>query len=85
MREIFAASEPRDPGRVFYTIRKEDLKKAVIMTEIGLVNLAECLGRVLPCDVGKRIYRVPNNAGDWWFWQVENDAQFKRRTGEAKP
>jgi len=80
MREVFKPrSDPRDPGRVFYTIRLEDIGKTVIQTEIGPIHVTDSIGRVYKFDVGKRLYRVPNNDGDWWYWQIENDAQFARR------
>lgn len=81
MREIFAPSDtpPPDPGRVFYTIRPEDVHKSVLPTTIGNINVIEFMGRVLKIDVGKRIYRVPNNEGNYWFWQMENQQQFERR------
>lgn len=83
VREIFTASEPRDPGRVFYTIRRGDVGKSVLNTEIGPIHVTEFIGRVLRCDVGKRLYRVPNNAGDMWFWQVESQVAYENRTGKA--
>lgn len=80
MREIFTASEPRDPGRVFYTIRREDVGKSVLNTEIGPIHVTKFIGRVLYSDVGKRLYRTPNNAGDMWFWQIESHVNFETRT-----
>jgi hypothetical protein len=37
------------------------------------------IGPVQERDVGKRVYRVRNNADNGWVLQVENDEQRKRR------
>lgn len=86
MREIFPPKpqESTDPGRVFYTIRPEDKGKRVIETEIGKIPVWEFIGYVMRCDVGKRLYRVPNNAGDYWFWQMENHVQYENRIGAVR-
>ena len=84
MREVFAPREPTDPGRVFYTITAADVHKTVIQTEIGPVNVVSFMGPVQKGDVGKRLYRVPNEAGDYWFWQVENNEQRDKRLGKAR-
>lgn len=82
MREIFKQAKPADPGRVFYTITREDVGRLVIPTEIGAINLTDVIGRVQAIDVGKRLYRVPNNARDHWLWQCENSEQLDRRLGK---
>lgn len=81
VREIFPPEpkEPSDPGRVFYTIRPEDVRKTTIQTEIGPIHVGPFMGGIQRNDVGKRLYRVPNNAGDMWFWQVENQEQYIQR------
>jgi hypothetical protein len=79
MREVFLARERRDPGRVFYTILAEDVGKTVIQTEIGPILVNEFIGRIRSKDIGKRLYRVPNNAGDYWYWQLEGKKQFEER------
>lgn len=81
MREVFAPDQarPANPGRVFYTIRAEDAGKRVIATDIGPVFLADVIGRVLPCDVGKRLYRVPVNDRSHWIWQCESAGQRDKR------
>lgn len=85
MREIYTVvpGEAPDPGRVFYTIRREDVGKSVLNTEIGPIHVTEFIGRVLYSDVGKRIYRTPNNAGDMWFWQIESHVNFEIRTRKS--
>jgi hypothetical protein len=80
MREIQPARLPADPGRVFYTIRPEDVGKGIIDTEIGPIAVSDVLGRVQPGDVGKRLYRVPTDGGLpdqplLWYWQAENNQQ----------
>lgn len=81
MREIFPSNpaQPPDPGRVYYTIRQEDVGKTLIATEIATINVSEFMTRVRGHDVGKRIIRTPNNAGDYWFWQLESQEQFETR------
>jgi hypothetical protein len=85
MREIFKPSpgEPADPGRVFYTITTDDIGKRFIKTTIGTIELGSVIGYVQPGDVGKRLYRVPNDADDSYIWQCENDAQRDRRLASA--
>lgn len=79
MREIFKG-EPvtADPGKVFYTITKEDIGNSVIRTPECAIYLTEFMGRVRRIDVGKRLYRVGDNKGGW-LWQVENDRQRDQR------
>lgn len=85
MREVFEPKDrPRDPGRVFYTIRHTDIGKQKIVTTVGPVNVGDLMGGIMRHDVGKRIYRVPNEAGDWWYWQVENEQQFAERIEKGK-
>ena len=85
MREIFTPREKkRDPGRVFYTLRREDIGKTVIDTEIGPIHVKEFIGQVLRIDVGKRLYRVPNDEKNYWFWQMENQEQYERRLNEQR-
>ena len=36
------------------------------------------IGRILPCDDGKRVYEV-----EWNFYQVENEEQRKMRSDKA--
>jgi hypothetical protein len=83
VREIFAPRETPDPGRVFYTIRKEDIHKSVIQTEIGPIHVSEFMGIIQTRDVRKRIYRVPN-AGNYWFWHLENQQQYENRIGAVR-
>jgi hypothetical protein len=78
-REVFKADRPTDPGRVFYTITESDIGKAVIMTEIGAINVASCIGRVLPIDVGKRLFRITGRLSGEWIWQAENNKQRDER------
>ena len=91
MREIFAPKDPADtdPGRVFYTIRPEDVGKGTIPTEIGPILLVNVIGRVMSCDIGKRLYRMPAGADPdgrviEWIWQAENEEQRDRRLARAE-
>lgn len=81
MREIFPPVDQRDtdPGRVFYTIRREDTGKGTIATEIGPIHVSAFMGLIRSYDVGKRLVRTPNNASDLWFWQLESNSQLRDR------
>lgn len=81
MREIFGPRPEHDPGAVFYTITEGDVGKRVLHTEIGPIALVDVMGYVLPNDVGKRLYRRLTDAGDHYFWQVENNQQRDTRLG----
>jgi hypothetical protein len=77
-REVFAPDEnqPADPGRVFYTIRLADAGKSVGRTTAGPVSVSGVIGRVLRCDAGKRLYRVPcDDPAAGWTWQCESAGQ----------
>jgi hypothetical protein len=80
MREIQPAAIPPDLGRVFYTIRPEDVGKGIIDTEIGPISVHDVLGRVQHLDVGRRLYRVPADGGAegqpvTWYWRAETNKQ----------
>lgn len=80
MREVFKPDDSQpDPGRVFYTITAEDTGNRYIKTTAGIIDLQSVIGYVQKGDVGKRLYRVPGDSGDWWLWQAENDAQRDKR------
>ena len=82
-REVFTATAPpADPGRVFYTIRQADVGARFITTTVGVIELRSFMGKVLPCDVGKRIYRLPTEDETDWFWAIESDQQRTERVGE---
>lgn len=81
-REVFkpAEEESTDPGRIFYTITREDIGKSSIKTMAGVIGLSDVIGYVQRIDVGKRLYRVPTNGGIEgqpvsWIWQAESDTQ----------
>ena len=80
-REVFKPSpeDNSDPGKIFYTITPDDVGKGVITTTAGHIRVTDVLDRVLPGDVGKRLYRVQNNAEDSWLWQAENNRQRDER------
>lgn len=88
MREVFNRKNQADPGRVFYTITRDDVwgNSAVVQTEIGPIYIRQVLGRLTPNDVGRRMYRVPGNDERYWYWQAENDKQRAARLeGKLQP
>ena len=75
--------EFRTEGR-FYTITKQDVEKPLIQAFGEKWLVSNFMGRILPQDVGKRVYRVPcNDPRSPPILQVENDEQFKRRLGSG--
>ena len=46
-------------------------------------RLLAALGRILPCDIGKRVYEVSDGCGRT-FYQVENDEQRDERIQREK-
>lgn len=61
--------------REHYTISQEDVGKPWIMAFGKTWQVLDFMGRILPGDVGKRIYRVPcNDPTANSILQVENDA-----------
>lgn len=62
--------------RPFYELKKTDVGKALISAFGRKWSVSDFIGRVLPTDVGKRVYKA---AAD--MLQVENDAQRDRRLG----
>jgi hypothetical protein len=65
--------------RLYYTITDADVGTSRIKTTAGVIPVADVMGRIQRIDVGKRLYRVPVNAGDSHIWQVENSEQRDRR------
>ncbi len=62
----------------FYTLRRSDVGRKTI-TAFGRVWVtSHFIGRVLPGDVGKRVYRVGQLPSEQ-ILQVENDEQRRRR------
>lgn len=55
------------------------LVHVVTIDDVGKTSMDDWmfdpLGTVLEKDVGKRIYRVKNSAGDGFLFQVENEDQ----------
>lgn len=64
--------------RPYYELRTEDINRAVIKAFGRTWPVSNFLGRVLPGDVGKRVYQV----GD--ILQVENDEQRDTRLQEEE-
>lgn len=88
MREVFRP-EPKPEElvseRVFYTITRDDVRTTLIKTTAGMVNVGDVIGKVQARDVGKRLYRVPADAGDSYVWQCENDQQRDERLAREHP
>lgn len=86
-REVFALDVPKkvtlDPERVFYTIRDEDVRKSLIRTTAGIINMSDFMGPVQKQDVGKRIFRTLTDAKDSYVWHLESDEERDKRLLEA--
>ncbi|HEY2638921.1 MAG TPA: hypothetical protein VGI66_03430 [Streptosporangiaceae bacterium] len=63
----------------FYTLGPGDVRKAFIEAWDRKWPVSDFMGKIMVRDVGKRVYRVRNEAGDYEFLQVENDQQFHAR------
>ena len=75
--------EFRTEGR-FYTITKQDVEKPLIQAFGEKWLVSNFMGRILPIDVGKRVYKVPvNDPRSPPILQVESDEQLKRRLGSG--
>lgn len=57
-----------------YEITKRDVGRAHLKVGGRVYAVSDFMGRILPCDVGKRLFLVSGVV------QVENDEQFNRRT-----
>jgi len=72
-------------GKYVHTISEGDVKRPYsalqeyIHTKQGFdfARLYQTMGRLLPCDVGKRVFEV----GD--IYQVENDEQLQARLAKS--
>lgn len=63
-----------------YTLTHSDISKASIVAFGQHWRTCDFIGRILPGDVGKRVYRVMDASGGY-FLQVENDSQRAKREG----
>ena len=68
-----------------YEIKKEDIGKHRIVlkcNDCGKIKediyITDLMGNILPCDIGKRIYKVGE------IYQVENQEQLEKRLNNAK-
>lgn len=68
----------------FYTITNADVGQLVIQAFDWVWPVVDFMGRVLPTDVGKRVY-LACGEGYAPFLQVENDDQRSRRLGGWPP
>ncbi len=62
----------------FYTLRRSDVGRKTIKAFGRVWLTAHFIGRILPGDVGKRVYRVGLLPSEQ-FLQVENDEQRDQR------
>ena len=70
-------------SKYVYTFKKSDVgKTAVRLADGTLVFIDGVIGRVLTCDIGKRMYRVGTSRP--YVYQVENDAQLANRLEKSK-
>lgn len=59
-----------------HTITRQDVGKTTSVHEgRRTFHLSEAIGKILPCDVGKRVYIIFNEDPENGVLQVENDAQ----------
>lgn len=61
-----------------YTIKAEDVYKPFLRVREMTIPVTNLLGRILPRDIGKKIYLVDG------VYQVENDEQLTARQAEPQ-
>ena len=82
--------------RLIYTIEQSDVGKGYVLNDepkfcphckkkdvSDIIYLPGLMGKILPHDVGKRIYAVPSDDCKHEVHQVENDEQLERRLAQA--
>ena len=68
-----------------YTFQKSDVGKTAIRLADGtLVFIDNVIGRVLTRDIGKRMFRIMDDANHNYVYQVENDAQLAKRVRQLE-
>lgn len=65
----------REGATAFYTLMEGDVGRAPLYAFGRAWSVGDFMGRILPGDVGKRVYRAPMNDGSGYVLQVENDQQ----------
>jgi hypothetical protein len=71
--------------RPHYTLTTGDVGRAWIKAFGRSWMACDFIGRVLPGDVGKRVYLTPTNDGEHAILQVENDEQRANREQAIAP
>ena len=73
-------------GLKTYYIKPSDVGKTCVKDKRSgeRICFSSVLGRAMRQDVGKKMTRVFAKDGHTTIWQVENDEQFRRRTGRWK-
>ncbi len=69
----------------YYTITHGDIGKPAITAFGHAWTVTDWIGRILPGDVGKRVYRVSNDddLGQSYILQVENNEQRDARIAKG--
>jgi hypothetical protein len=77
-RDIVAAMNLKPRHRAsYYTIAADDVGKSTINPFGRVHRVTDFIGRIMPQDVGKRVYERDN------VLQVENDEQLARRLAKS--
>ena len=71
-------------GAGYYTIASDDVGRPLLRAWGRSWSVTEFIGRILPGDVGKRVYKVATNDGSSEILQVENDEQRDRRLARGR-
>jgi len=64
--------------KLIHTIVNSDVGNSLsgpLAKKIGMMGIANMMGKILPCDVGKRVYAVTCDDGETIIYQVENNEQ----------
>lgn len=72
-----------EPESAFYVITAADVGRNIRAWDRTWPSV-DYIGRILPRDVGKRVYRVSDGTGHFTL-SVENDEQRDRRLGRSTP
>lgn len=62
-----------------YTIQSQDVGRSLLKRDNRSIYVASAIGRILPCDIGKRVY-LDTTTG---HVSVENSAQRDARQGKV--
>lgn len=68
----------------FHTLTREDVGRTILHLWGKGWLVSGFMGRILPGDVGKRVYRTPMDDRSGYILQVENDAQRDERLARGR-